>query len=238
MELKHIIPNMEKTFGQLEFAGEGKTEQRRMNGRQTIISRSYNLYSTIQRADDIIVILPAEVGEKQFEVEEKVKLVNPRITAEGYKIGTRGFTNYLLHADNIVKAQKRKEDSMRLAEGIVIEKEKTFGTLKFSALRREVRITDEEGTVTEQIKERTYDLKSKGQGRMIQVSIPATAGEKNFDYNAEVELINPVADTVATAIFQGADVDWYIKADDVVLKNKQAQKNINKLAKPTKMKYI
>ena len=104
MELKQIIPNMEKTFGQLEFAGEGKSEQRRMNGRQTIISRSYNLYSTIQRADDIIVTLPAEVGEKQFEVEEKVKLVNPRITAEGYKIGTRGFTNYLLHADNIVKA--------------------------------------------------------------------------------------------------------------------------------------
>lgn len=28
MELKHIIPNMEKTFGQLEFAGEGKVEQR------------------------------------------------------------------------------------------------------------------------------------------------------------------------------------------------------------------
>ncbi len=88
---------------------------------------------------------------------------------------------------------------MRLAQGIVIEKEKTFGLLKFSALRREVRITDEEGNVTEQIKERTYDLKSKEQGRMIQVSIPASAGEKNFDYNAEVELINPVADTVASA---------------------------------------
>ncbi|EDH3594497.1 DUF961 domain-containing protein [Listeria monocytogenes] len=107
---------------------------------------------------------------------------------------------------------------MRLAQGIIIEKEKTFGLLKFSALRREVRITDEEGNVTEQIKERTYDLKSKGQGRMIQVSIPASAGEKNFDYNAEVELINPVADTVATATYVGADVDWYIKADDVVLK--------------------
>ena len=39
-----------------------------------------------------------------------------------------------------------------------------------------------------------------------------------FDYNAEVELINPVADTVATATFQGAEVDWYIKADDIVLK--------------------
>lgn len=107
---------------------------------------------------------------------------------------------------------------MRLAQGIVIEKEKTFGRLKFSALRREVRITDEEGNVTEQIKERTYDLKSKEQGRMIQVSIPASAGEKNFEYNAEVELINPVADTVASATYMGADVDWYIKADDIVLK--------------------
>lgn len=29
---------------------------------------------------------------------------------------------------------------MRLANGIVIEKEKTFGQLKFSALRREVHI--------------------------------------------------------------------------------------------------
>ncbi len=55
---------------------------------------------------------------------------------------------------------------------------------------------------------------------MIQVSIPASVPLKEFDYNAEVEIINPVADTVATATFQGADVDWYIKADDIVLKNK------------------
>lgn len=39
---------------------------------------------------------------------------------------------------------------------------------------------------------------------MIQVSIPATVPLKEFDYNAEVEIINPVADTVATATFQGA----------------------------------
>lgn len=103
MELKHVIPNMEKTFGTLEYAGEGKVEQRRINGKQIILSRSYNLYSNIQRADDIIVILPADVGEKHFEVEEKVKLVNPRITAEGFKIGTRGFTNYIMHADDMVK---------------------------------------------------------------------------------------------------------------------------------------
>lgn len=104
MELKYVISNMEKTFGQLEYAGEGKIEQRRINGKMTILSRSYNLYSNVQRADDMIVILPVEVGKKHFEVEEKVKLINPRITAEGYKIGNRGFTNYIMNADDMVKA--------------------------------------------------------------------------------------------------------------------------------------
>lgn len=47
---------------------------------------------------------------------------------------------------------------MRLANGIIIDKEKTFGVLKFSALRREVHIQNEDGTVSEEIKERTYDL--------------------------------------------------------------------------------
>ena len=119
---------------------------------------------------------------------------------------------------------------MRLANGIVIDKEATFGALKFSALRREVHLQNEDGSVSEEIKERTYDLKSRGQGRMIQVSIPASVPLKEFDYNAEVEIIHPVADTVATATFQGAEVDWYIKSHDIVLKkgaamNPQSTKN-------------
>ena len=116
MELKFVIPNMEKTFGNLEFAGEDKVIQRRINGQLTVLSRSYNLYSDVQRADDIIVILPAEAGEKNFAFEEKVKLIHPRIRAEGYKIGTRGFTNYILEADDIkkaYKASKRNEISKR-----------------------------------------------------------------------------------------------------------------------------
>lgn len=104
MELKYIIPNMEETFGNLEYAGEGQMEQRRINGRMTTLSRSYNLYSDVQRADDIIVVLPQEAGEKFFEPEEPVKLINTRITVEGYKIGERGFSNYLLQADDMVKA--------------------------------------------------------------------------------------------------------------------------------------
>lgn len=104
MELKFVVPNMAQTFGNLEFAGENEIEQRRINGRLTAVSRSFNLYSDVQRADDIIVVLPAEAGEKHFQPEQKVKLVNPRITAEGYKIGNRGFTNYILLADDMLPA--------------------------------------------------------------------------------------------------------------------------------------
>ena len=46
---------------------------------------------------------------------------------------------------------------MRLANGIVLDKDTTFGELKFSALRREVRIQNEDGSVSDEIKERTYD---------------------------------------------------------------------------------
>lgn len=112
---------------------------------------------------------------------------------------------------------------MRLANGIVLDKEKTFGVLKFSALRHEVRMENEDGTTSEEIKRRTYDLKCSVQERMIQVSIPADVAVKEYPYNAEVELINPIADTVANANFRGADVDWYIKADDIILKNKDNQ---------------
>ena len=62
---------------------------------------------------------------------------------------------------------------MRLANGIVLDKEKTFGVLKFSALRHEVRVENEDGTTSEEIKRRTYDLKCSQQERTIQISIPA-----------------------------------------------------------------
>ena len=78
---------------------------------------------------------------------------------------------------------------MRLANGIVLDKEKTFGVLKFSALRHEVRVENEDGTTSEEIKRRTYDLKCSQQERTIQVSIPAEIPVKDYPYNAEVELL-------------------------------------------------
>ncbi|EFT95167.1 YdcP family protein [Enterococcus faecalis] len=117
---------------------------------------------------------------------------------------------------------------MRLAEGIIVDNQATFGTLKFSALRREVFERDSTGELTEQVKERTYDLKSSAQKQMIQVSVPATIDLKNFDYNEEVVLVNPVVDTVANATFRGADVDWYIKVEDIVSKKNRFVKEEKK----------
>ncbi len=43
---------------------------------------------------------------------------------------------------------------MTFANGIVLEKATTFAELKFSALRREGRIQNEDGSVSDEIKER------------------------------------------------------------------------------------
>lgn len=49
-----------------------------------------------------MVVLPAEAGEKHFGFEERVKLVNPRITAEGYK-SALVVLQITLHADDMIK---------------------------------------------------------------------------------------------------------------------------------------
>lgn len=104
MNLKHVIPDAEKTFGNLEFAGVGDVAKQRMNGRQVVVSRAYDLFSDVQRADNISVVLPAKAGEKNFNFEDRVKLVNPRIVAEPKKAGDVGYTNYIMYADDLVKA--------------------------------------------------------------------------------------------------------------------------------------
>lgn len=63
---------------------------------------------------------------------------------------------------------------MRLAQVIVIDKEKIFGLRRLSALSREVFLQNEDGIVSTEVQERTYDLKSREQRRMIQVSLPAS----------------------------------------------------------------
>ena len=49
---------------------------------------------------------------------------------------------------------------MRLSNGFVIDKEKTFGELKFTAVR-DVFLQNEDGTPSTQLKKRIYDLKCR-----------------------------------------------------------------------------
>lgn len=110
---------------------------------------------------------------------------------------------------------------MRLAEGIVLNQEKTFGEMKFSALRREVYGRDESGESNGVVERRVYDLKSKVQEQMIQVSVPAEVALKEFPYNAVVELVNPEINSIANARGRNADTNWYLVAEDIVLKREQ-----------------
>ena len=115
---------------------------------------------------------------------------------------------------------------MRFSNGFFGENEATLGTLRFSAMRREVFEENADGTPSEVVKERTYDLKSDKQGR-----VPASVPVRDFAYNAEVKLVNPMFGAIAHVTFgNSAEVDWYIKADDLVLKtpaqNSQPHKDV------------
>ena len=92
---------------------------------------------------------------------------------------------------------------------------------------REVHLQNEDGTVSSEIRGAYLWFKIKRTRKNESVSIHATVPLKEFDYNTEVEIINTVTDTVANATFQGVDVDWYIKADEIVLKNKHSLSNGN-----------
>ena len=110
---------------------------------------------------------------------------------------------------------------MRFSNGFFGENEATLGTLRFSAMRREVFEENADGTPSEVDK----------QGRMIQVSVPASVPVRDFAYNAEVKLVNPMFGAIAHVTFgNSAEVDWYIKADDLVLKtpaqNSQPHKDV------------
>ena len=97
MNLLFVVPDKEKDLGNLEFGGseQASREDKKRVGRQEVV---------VQRADDIEVVIPAQAGEKHFDYMEPVQLVNPWVTAEGYAINGNGYINYIIHADDIIKA--------------------------------------------------------------------------------------------------------------------------------------
>ena len=93
MEMKYVVPDMAQSFGTLEFAGESEPIfERDKNNRKVIARRSYNLYSDVQKGENVVVEIPVQAGEKTFQYEQKVKLVNPKLYGSGYAIGDMGHT--------------------------------------------------------------------------------------------------------------------------------------------------
>ena len=70
---------------------------------------------------------------------------------------------------------------MRLSNGFVIDREKTFGELKFTAVR-DVFLQNEDGTPSTQLKKRIYDLKCSLHGGIIPVSVPPEVPLREFPY--------------------------------------------------------
>lgn len=112
MDLKFVVPDMERTFGKLEFAGKGENETTGYGRNERVTARFFHLYSSVQDADDIIVKIPGNAGDKGFEYETEVTLINPRIEVEGKSISDRstgqsnGYSDYILVADNIVAKEQ------------------------------------------------------------------------------------------------------------------------------------
>ena len=61
--------------------------ERDKNNRRVLARRSYNLYSDVQKGENVVVEIPVQAGEKKFKYEQKVKLVNPKLYGRGYAIG-------------------------------------------------------------------------------------------------------------------------------------------------------
>ena len=114
MELKNVFIDAEKSLGNITFAGAGRESQQRINGgRHAVISRTYSLYSDVQRADNVEVIIPGKAGVKHFEYEEPVVLVNPRVEIEGYAINNKGYVNYKIYADDIISVDELEDAGVK-----------------------------------------------------------------------------------------------------------------------------
>ena len=75
MNLLFVVPDKEKDLGNLEFGGPeqaSREDKKRVGRQEVVVQRRYKLFSDVQRADDIEVVIPAQAGEKHFDYMEPV----------------------------------------------------------------------------------------------------------------------------------------------------------------------
>ena len=107
MEMKYVVPDMAQSFGTLEYAGESEPIfERDKNNRRVLARRSYNLYSDVQKGENVVVEIPVQAGEKHFKYEQKVKLVNPKLCLrcdfDKYPYSVRTFARQIILRESSV----------------------------------------------------------------------------------------------------------------------------------------
>ncbi len=102
--LRNVYINEKETFGTLKFGDLVEEMTGYVNGRRAVTGRKYSLFSDKQRSDNVEVILPGSVKVKQFGFDTQVHLVNPKIDDIGQVVGGSGHHNYVMYADDLVKA--------------------------------------------------------------------------------------------------------------------------------------
>ena len=112
MEMKYVVPDMAQSFGTLEFAGESDhVFDRDKDNRRVFARRSYNLYSDVQRGENVVVEIPVQAGEKKFKYEQKVKLVNPVADTVSRKTYTGADVDWYVKAEDIVLKNKGNQNA-------------------------------------------------------------------------------------------------------------------------------
>lgn len=105
MDLKNIVLDMKKQFGEMEYLGAmppKKARDRFGNTKNTMYV--HRLFSPVNTTGDILVEIPVSAGGKDFNFEDKVTLINPTVRVRAFSRNGFASVEYVLEAEDIVKA--------------------------------------------------------------------------------------------------------------------------------------